>query len=156
MKKSLNVGTYIYPTPVWVVGSYDDKLYAIHSENTGLANSPWPKFGHDNSNSGNSLIYTSAEKQEVNDLTEKFSLDPLYPNPFNPSTNIKFSLPTTSNVEITVYNVAGQLIGKLLDEEKNPGSYIINWNATNRASGMYLIRIKANDFVQTKKCVLLK
>ncbi len=91
------------------VGSHDHKLYAIYIESAGLANSPWPKFRHNGQNTGNYLYVTFIEQKEELDLPREFALFPVYPNPFNPSTKIKFTLPKTSKVEIDVYNVAGDL-----------------------------------------------
>jgi uncharacterized protein YlxW (UPF0749 family) len=83
-------------------------------------------------------------------------LDQNYPNPFNPSTTIKFSIPENSTVELTVYNQLGEFIQTLVNEEKSAGNYEITFNAQNLSSGVYFYQIKANNFVSTKKLVLLK
>ena len=131
-------------------------LNAIYSESKGLLDSPWPKFGHDNQNTGNYLHVTSIEEQNIIELPNEFVLYPLYPNPFNPSTQIKFSLPKASIVEIEIYNVTGQFIGKLLNGKKKAGTFIISWDASNLATGMYFVRMKAGSFVKTHKCLLVK
>ncbi|MBN1164737.1 MAG: T9SS type A sorting domain-containing protein [Candidatus Krumholzibacteriota bacterium] len=84
-----------------------------------------------------------------------------YPNPFNPTTTIQFSLKEKSQVSIRVYNVAGQLVRILVDEIRKPGIYHINWDGRNSegrlvSSGVYFYQFKTKDFVQTKKMVLLK
>ena len=78
------------------------------------------------------------------------------PNPFNPSLQIKFSLHEVSNVSIDIYNVSGQFVGNLLNEIKKAGLYNINWDASNMTAGMYFIRAKAGDFIETRKCLLVK
>jgi len=79
-----------------------------------------------------------------------------YPNPFNPSTTIKFAVPEESNVNLSIYNVLGELVSTLVNEEMKPGYYEYEFNASNLASGIYLYRIKAGSFVETKKMTLMK
>ncbi len=92
----------------------------------------------------------------LNHLPTKYSLSNNYPNPFNPTTNIKYSIPKTSLVILKVYNVMGQEVNTLVDEEKAPGTYEVMFNAKNLSSGIYFYTIKAGDFIQTKKMILLK
>ena len=89
-------------------------------------------------------------------LPDKFELFQNYPNPFNPTTKIKYSIPETSNVLIEVFNVLGQRVSVLIDEEKKPGFYINEFNAVNLSSGFYVYRINAKNFVEVKKMMLLK
>ena len=79
-----------------------------------------------------------------------------YPNPFNPSTLINFSIPEASNVKIVIYDALGREIQTLVDNRMGAGNYTTDWNATSYSAGVYFYRITANDFVQTKKMVLLK
>jgi hypothetical protein len=79
-----------------------------------------------------------------------------YPNPFNPTTNITFSIPTRSRVTIQVYNILGQKIAILTDQEYTAGNHIVVWNASNIASGVYICRMTAADKTQTKKMVVLR
>ena len=85
-----------------------------------------------------------------------------YPNPFNPSTIIKYALPFSSNVKIEVYNILGEKIKELVNEQKNTGYYEVNLNTNSIASGVYFYMIEAksidgkNEFRDTKKMVLLK
>jgi hypothetical protein len=90
-------------------------------------------------------------------------LDNACPNPFNPTTTIKFSIADAGRVTLKIYNAAGQLIRTLVDEEKAPvqGGFSVDWNGLNDygksvASGVYFYRLTAKDFSQTKKMVLLK
>jgi len=89
-------------------------------------------------------------------LPTEFVLEQNYPNPFNPSTKIKYSVPQTSEVQIKVFDVLGNEIEILISEEKSVGNYELNWNATNLPSGVYFYQLRAGDFVQTKKMLLLK
>ena len=86
----------------------------------------------------------------------KFELSQNYPNPFNPITTIKFAVAKESDVNLSIYNVLGELVSTLVNEELKPGYYEYDFNASILASGVYLYRISAGDFVETKKMVLLK
>ena len=94
------------------------------------------------------------------DQVTKFDLSQNYPNPFNPSTKINYSLAKAGNVKIVLYDASGKEIKTLVDEYKNSGNYLIDFNASTTAgglaSGTYLYRITTNDFVQTRKMVLVK
>lgn len=79
-----------------------------------------------------------------------------YPNPFNPSTNIKFDLPENSNVSIIIYDVMGREIHKLSEQKFNAGSYLYNVNLVNASSGIYFYKLKTNKFTEIKKMVLVK
>lgn len=87
---------------------------------------------------------------------KKYSLEQNYPNPFNPSTKIKYVVPTESNVNISLYNVLGELISTLINEEMTPGYYEYELNGSDLASGVYIYRLVAGDFIQSKKMVLLR
>jgi hypothetical protein len=89
-------------------------------------------------------------------VPDEFALNQNYPNPFNPSTEISFDLPAASHVELTIYNVLGQRVETLVDREMEAGSHTVTWNADSHATGLYLYRIKANDFTETKKMLMLK
>jgi hypothetical protein len=103
---------------------------------------------------------TSAIVTEVQNsyypLPTDFLLYQNYPNPFNPSTKIRYSVPQTSNVIMKVFDVLGNEIETLIDEEKNTGTYEITWFADNLPSGIYFYRLQADSFVESKKMVLLK
>ena len=90
------------------------------------------------------------------DLPREFSLSQNYPNPFNPSTVIRFSLPQTSRVTLTVYNILGQRVATLIDGEVQAGIHNINFNANNLASGVYIYRLSGDNINFTKKMVLTK
>jgi hypothetical protein len=95
------------------------------------------------------------------DLPADFALAQNYPNPFNPSTVIGFALPTRQNVTLSVYNLLGQKVRTLRDEEMDAGNHEVVWDATNEggakvASGVYFYKLTTEDFVDTKKMMLLK
>lgn len=79
-----------------------------------------------------------------------------YPNPFNPSTEISFTLPQASHVLLEVYNVSGQLVDVLADGQHGAGEHIITWDGSGRASGIYFYRLQTDNALQTKKMLLLK
>jgi len=90
-----------------------------------------------------------------------FSLNQNYPNPFNPVTKIKYTIPQdvrgkTQEVSLKVYNVLGREIATLVNAEKPAGEYEVDFNGSNLPSGIYFYRIKAGDFIKTKKMVLLR
>ena len=95
--------------------------------------------------------------QNNNDqVVTEYSLEQNFPNPFNPSTIIKFSIPKEVRVNLSVYDVLGAKVQELKNEVMEPGYYEVNFNASALASGVYFYRIKAGDFIQTKKMVLVK
>ena len=89
-------------------------------------------------------------------MPKEFELSQNYPNPFNPTTTINFSVPKQGNVRIAVYNTVGEQVDVLVNSHKNVGNYITAWDASNFASGIYYYSIQTDNFVQTKKMILLK
>ena len=87
---------------------------------------------------------------------ETFALKQNYPNPFNPSTIFKYSIPTQSKVIIKVFDILGNEIETLVNEEKPVGEYESTWNAANLPSGVYFYQLKSGKFIQTKKMILLR
>ena len=92
----------------------------------------------------------------IGEMPQNFSLKPNYPNPFNPSTTISFSMPRSANVRLQTFNVLGQLIETLVDEVRLPGIYSVQWEASSLPSGLYFFRMTAGDFMQTGKAILMK
>ncbi|MEK7651487.1 MAG: T9SS type A sorting domain-containing protein [Patescibacteria group bacterium] len=89
-------------------------------------------------------------------LPAEFSLSQNYPNPFNPSTTIEFSLPKRAIVNLTIYNTLGQIVETLISSEMEAGAHQVIWKANNIPSGTYFYRLIANNFVETKKMLLMK
>jgi len=85
-----------------------------------------------------------------------FSISSIYPNPFNPTTTISFSIPEFGLTTITAYDITGKKLEILTNTNLNPGNYSIDWNASSYPSGVYLIRMDSGDFTQTQKVVLVK
>ena len=85
-----------------------------------------------------------------------FSLSQNYPNPFNPSTTISWESPVSGHQTLKVYNIAGQLVATLVDENKSAGKHQIDFNATLLASGIYFYKLDAENFSETKKMLILK
>ncbi|MCZ6701595.1 MAG: T9SS type A sorting domain-containing protein, partial [Ignavibacteria bacterium] len=79
-----------------------------------------------------------------------------YPNPFNPTTNISFTIPVDSKVRFAVYNLLGEEVVELANSEFTSGNHIINFDATVYASGIYFYTLQANDYIETKKMILMK
>jgi len=87
---------------------------------------------------------------------EKFELSQNYPNPFNPTTTISFSLPESGNVKLTLYNLIGQVLGTIVNEYKESGIHTINFDGSELNSGIYIYKLQAGSFVETKKMILMK
>ena len=87
---------------------------------------------------------------------ETYNLSQNYPNPFNPVTEVSFSLPVAVNAKLEIFNIAGQKVATLANGRFKAGEHTVEWNASEFASGVYLYRIIAGDFVESKKMVLLK
>jgi len=102
------------------------------------------------------LSELSANNKEVNDLPKDFSLSQNYPNPFNPGTVISYSIPSASNIKLTVYNTLGQSAKVLETGYKQSGNYSITFNASALPSGIYFYKLEAGNFSQIKKMILIK
>ena len=85
-----------------------------------------------------------------------FSLEQNYPNPFNPSTTIEFALPKPAFVTLKVYNLLGEEVAALIAEQRSNGIHKFSWDASRLANGIYLYRLDAGDFVQSKKLILMR
>ncbi len=94
-------------------------------------------------------------EDENNNIPENIMLYQNYPNPFNPSTKIRYSVPQLTQVMLKVYDVLGNEIETLVNQEKQSGTYEITWYAENLPSGVYFYRLQAGNFVETKKMILL-
>ena len=102
-----------------------------------------------------SELVTSVEVTD-DKLPTHFSLLQNYPNPFNPSTTISYTLSTSDFVSLKVYDVLGNEVAILVDEEKPAGSYEVEFDATDLSSGIYFYQLQAGSFIETKKMILMK
>jgi len=101
------------------------------------------------------LITTSIDDHSEG-LPDKILISQNYPNPFNSSTIIQYSLPDEAYVTINIYDLLGQNIVTLVSKKQTAGLYQVTWNADNVPSGIYIYSIKAGEYYQTQKCILLK
>jgi len=97
-----------------------------------------------------------ATNLERGDKPFEFGLSQNYPNPFNPTTNIVYSLAESADVRLVVYDILGRRVANLVSENQLSGQYTVNFDATRLASGTYLYRLEAGDFVSVKKMMLIK
>jgi len=93
---------------------------------------------------------------ELSVLPSKYNLEQNYPNPFNPTTTISYQIPTDNYVSIKVYNILGAEVANLVNKYQTAGYYNLTFNAQNLSSGIYIYKIEAGNFTDTKKLVLLK
>jgi hypothetical protein len=139
----------------YVVGQGTDALTSINEAKYISDFSHW--FHEINFNE----IILSIENKNFNNHPEEYLLSQNYPNPFNPSTTIKFTIPSVGtqhamSVQLKVYDVLGKEVVTLVNEEKPAGTYEVEWNASNLLTGVYFYQLKTEDYVETKKMILMK
>jgi hypothetical protein len=129
--------------------------------NNGLITIPQVKVFKDSSHL--KVYYNPVNVDDQIVIPKQFALEQNFPNPFNPSTKIKYQIPASLNpskggtsVTLKVYDVLGNEIETLVNEEKSVGTYEVTWNAANLPSGVYFYQIRAGSFVETKKMLLMK
>jgi hypothetical protein len=138
---------WLYPVRYWVkaVDKYaDSSVYSDFAGAIGINDGSYINPGGNDNSSINGNI------------PKKFDLYQNYPNPFNPVTNIQYDLPKDVFVSIKIYDLLGREIKTLVNEYKNAGSYIVNFNGSELSSGVYFYRINAGSFNQVKRMVLIK
>ena len=126
-----------------------------------LAKADWTGFAKSHSSTPPAPPNINWETGELVQVPTEFRLSQNYPNPFNPETTIEYQLPKDGRVTLIIYNMMGQEVKRLLDEEKMAGYYQVVWDGTNKTgshmgSGIYLIQIRAGGFSQTKKLLLVR
>ena len=105
------------------------------------------------------LTFQTLTNIVIDDLDPRhnnFRLDQNYPNPFNPSTSIQYAVSSRQFIKLTVYDLLGREVETLVNEEKTAGTYELTWNAAALPSGVYFYQLRAGNFVETKKMILLK
>jgi hypothetical protein len=93
---------------------------------------------------------------DIDLIPEEYEINNIYPNPFNPVTNIEFSLPENAFVQMQVYNINGNQIATLINSFQLAGYYSISWNASEYSSGIYLIVMMSDTFKETRRVILIK
>ena len=106
--------------------------------------------------SNNMRSFTPVSIDDREQIIETFELVQNYPNPFNPATTIAFTLPAKAHVRLEIFNLLGQTVAVLADDEFTAGTHEINWEASGAPSGVYFYRISASSSIITKKMILLK
>jgi len=101
-------------------------------------------------------IYNPSAILNTGEIVNGYNLGQNYPNPFNPVTNIKFSLPKDGFVSLKVYDVTGKEVAALVNKNMKSGSYLVDWNASELSSGVYIYKLVTNDFTSTKRMSLVK
>jgi len=101
-------------------------------------------------------LTSGIEERGETKLPTSYELYPNYPNPFNPLTEITYSLPKASKVNLTIYNILGQKVATLIDGNQKTGTRSVRWDAKGLSSGIYLCRLKAGEYSKTIKMILLK
>jgi hypothetical protein len=99
---------------------------------------------------------TASTDFEASSLPESFTLHPAYPNPFNPTTTIRYDLPQASEVLLIVYDLLGREVVRLVDGSMEPGYHEVQWNGRESASGIYIARLVTPGYIKSIKMVLLK
>ena len=89
-------------------------------------------------------------------LTDRYSLDSIYPNPFNPNTTIAFTMPVAGYVKLKVYDIIGRELVSLKDEYTLAGTHSVSWNASSYPSGVYIVKMDSGTFSKIQKIVLMK
>ena len=102
---------------------------------------------------GDNIAGVEEDEQE---LPSNYTLSQNYPNPFNPVTIVKYTLPENGNINLAVYDLLGREVALLINEEQSVGNYEISFDASGLASGVYIYRMQVNDFITSKKMMLLK
>ena len=146
------VGNYTYDA---YVGDYPDEIWSedhfdfekLATDNGGTIVNDWYSAGESFDDFASETIVT---------VPAEYALHNAYPNPFNPETTISFSLPQASKVTLSVYNLTGQEVARLVDGVVQAGYNSYTWNAKDMSSGVYFYQLKADGFTSVKKCILMK
>ena len=153
IEKSFDENNWIRIGFVKGKGTTTEKSYYTFSDNNIISGTNYYRLKQiDFNGSINYSPFISVKIETPND----FSLSQNYPNPFNPTCNINYSLPKESFVTLSIYNILGTKVKELLNEKKIAGNYSIEFNADNLPSGIYFYRLQTENFIETKKMILLK
>ena len=132
-------------TAVSYVGAFDPALPMSSQWTAG-----WTNFDPQGTD------YLTAVEEVTLQVPETFMLDQNYPNPFNPATTIRFTIASSSHVQLQVFDMLGRVVATLVNGQKPAGTYAVNFDASRLATGMYLYRLASGNNVQVKKMMLVK
>jgi len=131
----------------------------LNSPSYDYFNTPRPRASGSNPDIGaveNDLSNPVGSVKDITEIPTSFELSQNYPNQFNPTTTIRYSLPTSANVKLVVYDLLGREIATLVNEEQSAGWKEVQWNAKNMSNGIYFYKLTAGAFVETKKMLVVK
>ena len=161
-----NVQVNLISSPEWI--KFNNNTVVIENLASSLSENALFTFSADglvNSDEEGTITFTVKTTEEQSwqkmfkvqpVLPDKFELFQNYPNPFNPATSIKFSLPKDNFVTLRVFNILGETVKLLVNEEQKAGIHNVEFNASSLASGVYFYSIDAGDFKSVKKMMLMK
>jgi len=164
----INSAGHIYAGGFYGAGLYRSTNYGVnwYQVQNGLYNRMVTTINFDNSGYGYAGTYygglykTNISTIGINvistEIPEKYSLSQNYPNPFNPQTVIKFTVPKNSHVKLDVFDALGKKVETLVDQNMNPGTFEVTWNAIAYSSGVYFYKIETEGFSETKRMILTK
>ena len=138
-----NSFAFSFPSSWWVNGLNELKFVRLYSTGYRI-------------DSAYVSLNGATDVQEEDNIPNDFTLGQNYPNPFNPSTSISFSLPADSKVRLSVYNLLGELVEEIANEEFSAGTHTLSFNSDGLTSGVYFYRLKAGTFIATRKMSLLR
>ena len=151
------------------VSDYEDLSYRINTSGIGNRTVRLKLTIEDNLNASYSLTDALADESVLEKSTRKvvdynngvekittYALSQNYPNPFNPTTTINYQLPQNGYVTLKVYDILGKEVSTLVNEQKNQGRYSVNFDGSKLASGVYVYQIRVNDYISSKKMLMIK
>ena len=142
-KLTMNYGIFHSPAfhRVWIAYNKDSSLH-----------SQYPSRIY-----GNYFVFTFTSVKPINNTApDKFKLHQNYPNPFNPVTNIRFDIPSSSQVKLIIYDALGREVATLVNEKLSAGSYETSWDGSGYPSGVYFCQLKTDEFIDIRKMILSK
>ncbi|MCZ7602790.1 MAG: T9SS type A sorting domain-containing protein [Melioribacteraceae bacterium] len=142
----VGAGTTSYIDYDYVTGQSVKLTYKIRAKNGSIVSDFTPE----------DFIYGDLYKEGTDEISYEFNLDQNYPNPFNPITLINYSIPSTAQVVLKVYDITGKEMVTLVDEKKEAGNYSVNFNGENLSSGVYIYSIVSGEYSDSKKLILMK
>ncbi|MBN2570824.1 MAG: T9SS type A sorting domain-containing protein [Ignavibacteriales bacterium] len=165
VKITYNTPSYYYPCPVeYYVSGYSNptietgKCWLSYDGTSGswTALGGGTAYSYDNCAKLYAVTSLTDIDEQGNNIPNKFRLEQNYPNPFNPTTTINYSVPENSMVKIKVYDVLGKEIETLVNSEHSVGNYSVEFDASNLTSGIYFYKLITENYIETKKMILMK